>query len=161
MNKRDLKKLKIDPSYIISPEKFLLMFGIECNNIKKIDMHDLHYILGSSLKHAGVNKVNINSVYNGEIILIGTEKHFKPYYRPFICKIKLNNEIKEPIETNVIKYDNNSLFELCNLYREADNLEELEECLNQIYLRSRTNPEDELEPCRNKIYVLANKTRQH
>ena len=161
MNKSDLKKLKIDSRYIISPEKFLLMFGIECNNIKKVDIHDLHYILGNSLKHAGVNKVNINSIYNGEILLIGTEKYFKPYYRPFVYKIKLNTGIIEPVDTKVIKYDNSSLFELCNLYNEADNLEDLERYLNEIYLRSRINPAEELESCRNKIYVLANKTRQH
>ena len=44
MNKRDLKRLNIDSSYIISPDKFITMFGIEYNKLCKLDIHDLHYI---------------------------------------------------------------------------------------------------------------------
>lgn len=97
MNKKDLKKLNIDSSYVISPERFIMMFGIECDNIKKLSIHDLHYILGSSLNHAGVSQITSDKVYTGEIILIGDIKYFKAYHRPIIYKIQVNNTVKENV----------------------------------------------------------------
>lgn len=161
MNKKDLKKLKIDPSYVISPERFITMFGIESDNIKKLSIHDLHYILGNSLNHAGVSKITSDKVYTGEIILIGNVKYFKAYYRPIIYKVQINNTVKEKIKLEENSIINMSLSELCNLYATAINSEELDKYLDEIYDRSSFNSNDELKSNRVKIYSFANKTRQH
>lgn len=160
MNRRDLKRLNIDSSFIISPDRFLAMFGIECDKLKKITIHDLHYILGDNLKHAGVNKINHNSLYTGEIILIGTENNFKPYYRPIIYRIKVNDKIEEKVSEEVdiktIAFD-----KLYELYHNANNLEDLNKYLDEIYNRICTTKEIEYEPTKTKIYAFSNKTNYH
>lgn len=161
MNKRDLKRLRIDPSYIISPERFMTMFGIESDKVKKLTIHDLHYILGSSLNHVGVNKINPDKIYNGEIILIGTVKYFKPYYRPIIYRIKVNDKIEEEIKLKENDISSANLSKLCDLYEKADDNEELDRYLEEIYERSNIDIEDELQPARTKIYAFNNKTRKH
>lgn len=159
MDKRDLKRLRIDSGYVISPDKFLGMFGIECNNIKKINIHDLHYILGNQLNHVGINKLDPDKVYTGEILLIGTLKNFRAYYRPILYKNKVNIKTIEPEvdEPNIVDI---SLAELCYLYIEATNSEELDKYLNEIYSRCNMDLCDELEPTRSKIYNLS-KIRSH
>ncbi len=161
MNKKDLKRLNIDPSYVISPERFISMFGIECDNVKRLNIHDLHYILGSSLNHAGVNQICPDKVYKGEILLIGDIRHFKAYYRPIIYKVKVNNKIKEEINLEETSIKDFSLSELCDLYTTVVDIEELNKYLDEIYVRSSFNFGDELESNRVKIYAFANKTKQH
>ena len=134
------------------------MYGIECTNIKKLNIHDLHYILGNHLNHAGINQINIDKIYRGEILLIGTEKSFKAYYRPIIYKIKTNATEEQLVEKDNIT--DISLSELYNLYISAIDIEELDKHLNEIYNRSYFNPEKELESNRSKIYVFSNKTKQ-
>lgn len=164
MNKRDLKRLKIDSSFIISPERFISMFGIECDNISKINIHDLHYILGKNLNHAGVNQIDLDKIYTGEILLIGTINNFKAYYRPIRYRIKINNTIEEKVKTpeepekSVI---NTTLSELCYLYSSATDIQDLDRYLNEIYERSNFNLDDELESNRSKIYSFPARTRRH
>lgn len=161
MNRQDLKRLKIDTSFIISPERFMAMFGIECDNVKKLNIHDLHYILGANLNHAGINQINIDRIYKGEILLIGTPKHFKAYYRPIIYKIKVNNKLKEEVVQNEVGISDMSLSDLYNLYLSAENIEQLDKYLNEIYERSNFDSEDELVSNRSKIYAFSNKTKYH
>lgn len=161
MNKRDLKRLNIDPSYVISPSRFISIFGIESDNIKKISIHDIHYILGSNLNHAGINQISPDKIYKGEIILIGDVKYFKAYYRPIIYKVKVNNTTKEKVKLSENNISDISLSALCDLYATAINSEELDKYLDEIYDRSSLNFNDELESNIVKIYSFANKTRQH
>lgn len=157
MNKRDLKRLNIDSRFVISPERFIAMFGIECNNIKKISIHDLHYILGKNLNHAAVKQINFDSLYRGEILLIGTPNHFKAYYRPIIYKI--NNIIKEPVQDNEEELNKISLQELCALCSNVVDIEELEKILGEIYYRSKFDSSQELESNRVKIYSISHRVR--
>lgn len=158
MNRRDLKRLKIDPSFVVTPDRFLSMFGIDCNQIKKISIHDLHYILGKNLHHAGVNQISIDRICKGEIILIGTPNNFKSYYRPIIHRIKINNTIEEPVMPTEISIADIKLEELCCLCNEAVTIEELSKYLDEIYERVHFNETDELESGRVKIYSLSSKS---
>lgn len=155
MNKRDLKRMKIDSSFVISPERFIAMFGIECNNIKKISIHDLHYILGKNLNHAGVNQINLDSLYRGDILLIGTPNNFKAYYRPIVYKVKVNNTIKEPVSSAKDDLNKISLHELCELCSDVTEIDEFEKILNEIYFRSKFDSSKELDTNRVKIYSLS------
>lgn len=154
MNKRDLKRLKIDSSFVISPERFITMFGIECNNINKLTIHDLHYILGKNLNHAGVNQINLGSLYRGEILLIGTPNNFKAYYRPIIYKVKVNNVIEEPLPSSKNDLNKISLYELCELCYNVTDIEEFEKILTEIYFRSKFDSNKELDTNRVKIYSM-------
>ena len=157
MNKRDLKRLKIDSSFVISPERFIAMFGIECDNIKKINIHDLHYILGKNLNHAGVNQISLDSLYRGDILLIGTPNNFKAYYRPIVYKVKVNNIIEETIPPVKSDLDKMSLHELCELCLNVTDIEEFEKILTEIYFRSRFDYNKELDT---KDYVLGKFNRE-
>lgn len=159
MNKRDLKRLKIDSSFVISPERFIAMFGIECDNIKKINIHDLHYILGKNLNHAGVNQINLDSLYRGDILLIGTPNNFKPYYRPIIYKVKVNNIINEPVPTTKDDLNKISLHKLCELCSNTTDIEEFEKILAEIYFRSKFDYSHELDTNKVKIYSMPHRVR--
>lgn len=161
MNKKDLKRLKLDPSFIISPERFITMFGVECDNIRKLNIHDLHYILGKSLNHVGINKISLDKIYTGEIILIGTPNHFKAYYRPIVYKIKVNNKIEEEISVENKSINNTKLSDLCDLCMAATNIEDLDEYLGEIYNRVNFDFEDELESNRTKIYTYPIRSRRY
>lgn len=159
MNKRDLKRLKIDSSFVISPERFIAMFGIECNNIKKLSIHDLHYILGKNLNHAGVNQINFDNLYRGDILLIGTPNNFKAYYRPIIYKAKVNNAIKESVSPNKEDLNKISLHELCELCSNVTDIDEFEKILSEIYSRSNFDSTQELDAGRVKIYSMSHGVR--
>lgn len=154
MDKRDLKRLRIHSNYVISPDRFLEMFGIECNNVTKLNIHDLHYILGDQLNHVGINKLDPDKIYTGEILLIGTLKNFRAYYRPILYKPRTNNKIVEPKveQPNMVDI---SLTELCYLYIQANNSEEIDKYLDEIYSRCNVDPDEELEPTRSKIYNIS------
>lgn len=159
MNKRDLKRLKIDSSFVISPERFIAMFGIECNNIKKISIHDLHYILGKNLNHAGVNQINLDSLYKGDILLIGTPNNFKAYYRPIIYKAKVNNTLKENVSSIKEDFNRMSLHELCEMSSTVTDIEDLELILSEIYFRSNIDSNQELDTNRVKIYSMSSRVK--
>lgn len=159
MNKRDLKKLKIDSSYVISPDRFLSMFGIECDNLSKINIHDLHYILNDHLYHVGVNQISAEKIYRGEILLIGTLNNFKPYYRPILYKVNVSDKITDTVIVDESKDVDISLAELCILYAQASESEELNSYLDEIYARGNIDLKMELEPSRSKIYCYSNKDR--
>jgi len=93
MNSSDLKRLRINEQYVMTPLQFLVSIGIATPNLhKNITIHDLHYILQENLHHAGLKNVSADKIYRGEIILIGTLNNFYPYYNPTRSK---TNELLE------------------------------------------------------------------
>lgn len=157
MNKKDLKKLKIDDSFVIEPFKFLLKFGIECSELsQKITIHDLHYILQNRLHHASVKNVSVDKIYRGDIILIGKPNNFLPYYNPlryekYIIEQKSSQEKETEEITNVEEFN---MIDLYSLYQTTLELK----YLNEIYDRTYASLEEELAPTRQKIYSRSKKT---
>lgn len=152
MNKKDLKKLRIDKTYVISPERFLIRLGIEGSSIcNKLTSHELHYILQKELHHAGIKNLTADKVYCGDIILIGTPNKFFPYYNPLRCKIDLVSTESKEQNANDLKIttiEECSMFELYKLYDNTDDIKYLDE----IYDRAYDSIEEEMKPTKQKIH---------
>lgn len=152
MNKRDLKKLKIDDSFVIDPMRFLIGLGVECSHLnKQVGDHDLHYILQGSLHHASVKSVSIDKIYRGEIILIGKPNNFHPYYNPVRCKVNVSKH--EEVKKLEKCLEEMNIIELYLCYSQTFD----EKYLNEIYDRCYNSIEEEVQPTRNKIYCHTKK----
>lgn len=152
MNKRDLKRLDIDDRFILSPQKFLLAFGIgREESIEKLSIADLHYILKDKLKHACSKHVNYENVIKGNVILVGFPNNFKAYYRP--TKKIIN---KRPVtEKKVISCDvsNYNLIELYQLYQATSEEKYLIEICERIYNSNNI----ECEFSKEKVYTSSSR----
>ena len=153
MNKRDLKKLRIDESYVMSPKRFLIRLGIKgVPKIGKITLKHLHFILEHKLCQADIFDVKADAIYRGDIFLIGTAGEFYPYYNPMRHYQKTS---KAGISQKDDTQKEMSLSELYDKYLETGKVE----YLNELYDRVYKTKIEESEPTKTKIYLKYQ--RQH
>ena len=150
MNKKDLKRLRIDESYVMSPKRFLIRLGITCvPKIGKITFKHLHFILEHKLCHADVFDVKPDAIYRGDIFLVGSPNEFYPYYNPMRCYQKPPELIVLQTETQLM------LSMLYDKYKETGEIK----YINELYDRVYKTKEEENAPTKTKIY--SKYQRQH
>lgn len=145
MNRRELKRLKVNEMYVMSPKSFLFKFGVmHLASNEKVTINDLNYILKENLLPASKEDITQEGIYRGDVILLGTVNKFYPFYNPL-----------RQVELNLNQIEENTLIQLFDLYDKTGE----DKYFNQIFDLVYPTQKEELLPTKEKIYCHKKFTR--